>query len=80
MVKAVQIRNVPEDVHRVLRVRAAAEGLSLSEYLLKEVTRMAGSPTVADLMARVSSRSLPNISTQTIVDAVREGRDRDWPS
>ena len=80
MPKAVQIRNVPDDVHRTLRVRAANEGMSLSEYLLKAVTRMAGTPTVAELMARVESRKLPSITTQTIVDAVKEGRDRDWPS
>ncbi|NQW17119.1 MAG: hypothetical protein HQ478_06490 [Chloroflexi bacterium] len=80
MAKAVQIRNVPDDIHKTLRTRAAADGMSLSEYLLKEVTRLASSPTVAELMDRVSSRPLPNISTQIIVDAVREGRDRDWPS
>ena len=80
MPKAVQIRNVPDDVHRPLRVRAADEGMSLSEYLLKADTRMASTPTVAELMARVESRKLPSITTQTIIDAVKEGRDRDWPS
>ncbi len=54
--------------------------MSLSEYLLKAVTRMASTPTVAELMARVESRKLPSITTQTIIDAVKEGRDRDWPS
>ena len=80
MSKAVQIRNAPEDVRRTLRVRAAAEGLSLSEYLLRELTRMATTATPAELMERVTSRRRPDISTQPVVDIIRETRDREWPS
>jgi plasmid stability protein len=80
MAKAVQIRNVPDDVHKKLRIRAAGEGLSLSEYLLRELTRMANTTTPAELMERVASRPKTDISTQSVVNIIRETRDREWPS
>lgn len=72
---SIQIRNVPEEVHRTLRTRAAAAGLSLSDYLLAEVTRIAERPPVADVLARAAARS-GGTSTSRIVEAVRSGRDR----
>ncbi len=74
MAKVVQIRNVPDDIHRTLRSRAAAVGLSLSDYLLAEVVRVAERPPIADVMARAGSRST-GVSTEAIVEAVRAGRD-----
>jgi antitoxin FitA len=41
----IQIRNVPDDVHRTLKARAATRGTSLSEYVLTEITRVARTPT-----------------------------------
>lgn len=76
MAKTVQIRNVPDDVHRTLRVRAAAAGLSLSDYLLREVTRVAERPDIADVLARADARTW-GVSHEDIVEAVRSGRDRD---
>ena len=73
--KTIQIRNVPDDVHRVLRARAAAAGLSLSDYALEELERLAEHPPVADLLARAQSRA-GGASAETIVAAVRSGRDR----
>jgi plasmid stability protein len=52
----VQIRDVPEDVHRTLKARAAAAGVSLSEYLRTELLRTASRPTPAELAARVQAR------------------------
>jgi plasmid stability protein len=52
----VQIRDVPEDVHRTLKARAAASGTSLSEYLRGELLRTASRPTPAELAARVRAR------------------------
>ncbi len=49
MAKSIQIRNVPEAVHKQLRARAAESGTSLSEYQLAEVTRVAALPTRAEM-------------------------------
>ncbi|MGZ5296441.1 MAG: FitA-like ribbon-helix-helix domain-containing protein [Actinomycetota bacterium] len=72
---SIQIRNVPDDVHRTLRARAAAGGQSLSEYLLAEIVRVAERPSVADILTRAGDRA-GGTSTAKIVDAVRAGRDR----
>lgn len=66
---------MPEPVHRVLRARAAAAGISLSDYVLGELQRVAEHPPVADLLARARART-GGASAEAIVDAVRVGRDR----
>jgi plasmid stability protein len=75
MSRSIQIRNVPEDVHRTLRARAAAAGLSLADYLLEDLTRLAERPPVADVIRRAASRS-GGAEVERIVEAVRSGRDR----
>ncbi|MBI4730287.1 MAG: antitoxin [Acidobacteria bacterium] len=75
MTRTMQIRDVPDDVHRTLRARASAAGLSLSEYLLAEVTRVASRPPVADVLARATSRH-GGAAPAEIVRAVRAGRAR----
>jgi antitoxin FitA len=75
MSRSVQIRDVPDDVHRTLRARAAAAGLSLSAYLLAELTRVAERPPVADVLARAAARH-GGARIDDIVAAVRAGRDR----
>jgi plasmid stability protein len=75
MTRNIQIRNVPDDVHRVLRTRAAEAGQSLSDYLLDELTRVAERPPVADVLARASARH-GGASVEEIVTAVRSRRDR----
>ena len=79
MAKAVQIRGVPDDVHRALRARAAAAGLSLSDYLLDEVTRLARRPPMADVLARAATRSggVPPGAVAEALRAERDCRDRD---
>jgi plasmid stability protein len=74
MPKSVQIRDVPDDVHRVLRARAAAAGLSLSEFLRREITLVAEQPTVAEVLARAAARP-GGASRQAIVDVIRAARD-----
>jgi plasmid stability protein len=74
-VKTIQVRNVPEDVHRELRARAAAAGVSLSDYALAELERVGRRPPVADVLARAGTRS-GGATTTSVVDAVRRGRDR----
>lgn len=56
MSKMVQIRNVPDEVHRTLKVRAARAGMSLSDYLREELIRRASIPTAEELIDRVRSR------------------------
>ncbi len=76
MAKTIQIRDVPEDIHRTLRVRAAEAGVSLSDYLLGEIERVASKPPLADVLVRAGARG-GGASLESIVGAVRSGRDRD---
>lgn len=75
-VKTIQVRRVPDQVHRALVARAAAAGVSLSEFVLSELERVADRPPVADLLARARSRS-GGAPVHEIVAAVRSGRDRE---
>jgi plasmid stability protein len=52
----VQVRHVPDEVHRALKARAAMEGVSLSEYLRAELERVASRPTAAELAKRLAER------------------------
>lgn len=74
-VKTIQIRNVPDPVHTTLRARATAAGVSLSDYALAELERVAERPPVSDVLRRARSRS-GGAGASEIVAAVRAGRDR----
>ncbi len=73
--KTIQVRNVPDRVHRSLSTRAAAAGMSLSDFALAELERVAEHPPVADLLARARARA-GGTTTKAVVAAVRSGRDR----
>jgi antitoxin FitA len=75
MPKMIQLRHVPDDLHRTLKARAALEGLSLSDYLLREIRRVAERPTLTDLRQRLSARA-PVIPRVPPAKAVRQERDR----
>ncbi|MHB1467950.1 MAG: FitA-like ribbon-helix-helix domain-containing protein, partial [Solirubrobacteraceae bacterium] len=75
IMKTIQVRNVPDEVHRTLRARAAASGMSLSDYALRELERVAEKPPLADLLARARSRA-GGATGEAIIAAVRSGRDR----
>lgn len=75
MSKTIQVRKVPDRVHRALRTRAAAAGRSLSDYVLEELIRVAERPPIADVLARAATRG-DGVDTASIVAAVRSGRDR----
>jgi hypothetical protein len=75
MSKMIQLRHVPDDLHRKLKIRAAMEGLSLSDYLLQEVRRVADRPTLAELRDRLARRG-PVATRVSPVKAVRAERDR----
>ena len=74
MPKMLQVRNVPDDVHRTLKARAAQEGRTLSEYVRAELLRMAGRPTLAELMDRIEAEEPVELS-EPIADIVRKMRD-----
>jgi len=70
----IQIRNVPDELHRTLKARAALAGLSLSEYLLREIRQVAERPTPEEMRARLLGRPPINLTLDT-ADAVRAERD-----
>ena len=74
MSKMIQIRNVPEGVHRKLKARAAEAGRSLSDFLLTEIAKAAERPTPDELWERIRSRD-PVTPGVAPADAVREERD-----
>ena len=68
----VQIRNVPDALHRRLKARAATAGQSLSDYLLVELERVAALPTREEMLARVHSRARVTLRTPAAVVIRRE--------
>ena len=76
MSKMIQIRNVPEDLHRTLKVRAAKAGMTLSDYLLSEIERVAERPTLAEMMERLRSREPVELDEPPDV-TIRRFRDAD---
>lgn len=72
---SVQIKNVPDDVHRVLRRRAGDAGQSLQEYLLARLVEDARKPSLEEVLERVSHRSGGSLSLSEAAAAVREDRD-----
>jgi len=77
MSKMIQIRNVPDDLHRELKVRAAAAGMSLSDYIKQELSRRSRRSTIPEIAARRRARTQgkkSTLTTQKIVDIIREGR------
>lgn len=71
----IQVKGVPEDVHRVLRTRAAAAGQSLQEYLLTNLTAQARRPTVDEVLARAGERAGGSLPAATAAELIREDRD-----
>jgi len=84
----IQIRHVPEDVHARLKARAAAAGMSLSDYLLREITALALRPTWQEIFDEID-REGPilkgePVDTVELIRELREERDRElmariWP-
>lgn len=70
----IQVRGVPDDVHRTLKVRAAQEGTSLSEYVLREMIRVARIPPPRELDARIRERARAPVTTAQILKARDSGR------
>lgn len=75
MPKMIQIRNVPDELHRTLKVRAAKAGMTLSDYLLSEIEQIAGKPTLRERLEQVSRDEpveldeLPEVTIRRMRDA-----------
>jgi hypothetical protein len=74
MSKMIQIRNVPDALHRKLKVRAAGSGQTLSDYLLAELERLAARPTRHEMVTRLHSRKRVTLKTPAAV-VIREERE-----
>ncbi|HEX9812589.1 MAG TPA: hypothetical protein VGA88_10950 [Burkholderiales bacterium] len=70
----IQIRNVPSGLHRRLKARAASAGMSLSDYLLNEIRRVAERPTLEEVRERLQRRS-PLLPALSPTEALRAERD-----
>ena len=74
MSKMIQLRNVPDALHRSLKARAALAGMSLSDYLLAEIRQVAERPTLAEMRERLHQREPVSVRTDT-ARLVRQLRD-----
>jgi len=72
----VQIRNMPSDLHRELKARAALEGMSLSDYLLRELRHVLDRPTLDEIRKRLARLEpvRPRLSPAAAVRAERDSR------
>jgi plasmid stability protein len=73
--KMIQIRNVPDDLHRALKVRAAQEGTTMSELILRELPRIAHRPSMEEVLARIKSRGPASGSLKSSAELIRRDRD-----
>ena len=74
MSKMIQIRNVPDKTHRKLKARAAIEGMTLSDYLLKEIQHVADLPSVREFSEHLKRRD-PINPPVSAAEIIREMRD-----
>jgi len=75
MSKMIQIRNVPDQLHQDLKKRAALAGMSMSDYIKRELDRKSHKSTIKEIGARSRGRSEGStLTTQKIVDIIRESR------
>jgi plasmid stability protein len=76
MSKIIQLRNVPDALHGILKARAAMAGMSLSDYLLAEIREIAEQPTLAEFRERLHQRQpvAAKLDTARLVRKEREAR------
>jgi antitoxin FitA len=74
-VTSIQVKNVPDDVHRVLRRRAFEAGQSLQEYLLARLTEDAVRPTLDEVLRRAGDRASGSVPLAEAADAIRADRN-----
>lgn len=76
MSKMVQIRSVPDETHRALKVQAARVGMTLTDFLLAEITHVANRPSIEDVVARLRQHRPASLKLDSarMVRQMREGR------
>jgi plasmid stability protein len=74
MSKLIQLKNVPESVHRTLKARAARAGMTLSDYLVREISAVAARPTLEDILSHLKARGPIDVAFDT-AKAVRRERE-----
>lgn len=74
MPKMIQIRNVPDALHRKLKVRAAEADMTLSDYIKEELTRVAEIPTLEEMAVRLKALSRVELD-QPAAETIRELRE-----
>ena len=75
MSKMIQLRNVPDELHRKLKARAASAGMTLSDFLIREAKLIAARPTTEEMRQRL--QSLPPVKLKmSPAEIIREMRDR----
>lgn len=74
MSSMVQIRNVPAELHRRLKARAAVEGMSMSDYILREVGKALERPTRQEVLERLRTRPVRHLRRRA-ADVIRAERD-----
>ena len=72
----VLVRDLPDDVHAALSQRAKREGQSLQQYLSRELTRLAGQPSVAELFDRIEKREGGSVGLAQAVEDLAAERSR----
>ena len=72
----IQIRNVPPELHRRLKVRAATEGMTMSDYVLREVRKALERPTREEVLERLRARPPVRLrpSPAAVIRAERDSR------
>ena len=76
MSKTIEIRNVPDELHRTLKVSAAQMGMTLSDYLLSEIEQVAAKPTMKEWLERVAKLEPVEVDEPPEV-TIRRMRDAD---
>ncbi len=75
MSKMIQVRNVPDEMHRALKMRSVEEGMTLSDFIKRELAVLAtGQSSLDQVSARIKARGPSGLRTETIVKLIREGR------
>ena len=74
MAKIIQVRDVPDSVHRIIKARAAREGMSLSDFVKRELERIVELPTMSEWLEQ-TAQAKPIIAKRSAAEVVRELRD-----
>jgi hypothetical protein len=74
MSKMIQVRNVPDEMHRALKASAAAEGISLSDYIKRELGGITAKVGLDEIDARIQARGPSKVKRETIIRLLRESR------